>query len=170
MSFCFIGDKEAAPRLMEPKENKTNKTKTKKTKQKNHYPPDSHLWACYTTEACPQAGSSYPLLFLADVETRLRFLLYLQKHSDHAANTSPHQPIPLRYQPTLISWTLFPLNLIPRGVTGIYDAHHEMAELHHCFTELPKDAKRKHNAFLLGPSCMTMCVSGIKIEALFIIN
>ena len=49
MSFCFIGDKEAAPRQMEPEK--------KKKKQKNRDPPHSRLWACCTTEACPQAGS-----------------------------------------------------------------------------------------------------------------
>lgn len=163
MSFCFIGDKQAAPSQMEPEKNQANK-------QKNHYPLDSHLWACRTTEACPQAGSSYPLLFLADVETRLR-LSYTFRNTvimllaSHLTNPSP----------SVISqlWFLGPCShstLLHELLAFIYDAHHEMAELHHCFTELPKDAKRKHNAFLLGPSCVTMCVSGIKIEALFIIN
>lgn len=50
------------------------------------------------------------------------------------------------------------------------DPPREMTQLHHCFRELPEDAKRKLHSFLLGPSCVTMYASGIKIEALFIVN
>lgn len=46
----------------------------------------------------------------------------------------------------------------------------EMLGLHHCLKELLQDAKRKHNSFLLGPSCVTTSASGIKIEGLFIAN
>lgn len=93
----------------------------------------------------------------------------------------PPQTSLLHYKLTVISesiyrvlardpWTLLPLSLIPQGISSMCDAYHEVAELHHCFRELSENAKRKHNAFLLGPSCVTMCASGIKIAALFIVN
>lgn len=55
MSFCFIGDKEAAPSQMEP-EKKTKQTNRKTTTLQTHM---THGHA--STEACPQAGVSYTL-------------------------------------------------------------------------------------------------------------
>lgn len=68
--------------------------------------------------------------------------------------------------PTIDSWAL---SLNPQSSSWMA-VHHEMVGPHHCLRELLTDAKRKHNSFLLGPSCVTICASGIKIEALFIAN
>lgn len=50
------------------------------------------------------------------------------------------------------------------------EGRHDMLGPHHCLREILQDAKRKRHFFLLGPSCVTMCALGIKIEALFIAN
>lgn len=71
-----------------------------------------------------------------------------------------------------IDWTrvgrtcmsLFLFSLIPQGFTWMHGHSPWNSRARHCFRNLPKHAKRKHNSFLLGPSCVTMCASGIKIE------
>lgn len=112
MSFCFIGDKEAAPSQMEP-EKKPNKQTEKPLPSRLTFMGMQHNWSLSPGRV------QLPSSVLGWCWNQTSPLLHLQKHSDHAANTSPHQPIPLRYQPTLISWTLFPLNLTPQ-VIGIY--------------------------------------------------
>lgn len=106
MSFCFIGDKEAAPRQMEPE-----KKKKKNRKTATHH---THIYGhAAQLKPVPRQGP-YPLLFLTGIETRL--CLSHTFRNTVVMLLTPHQPIPLCYQPALISWTLFPLNLAPQGV------------------------------------------------------
>ena len=85
-----------------------------------------------------------------------------------------------RYKPTAIpDCTLSPGSTLrlcscpalpPKLLLGCMRVRHEKAEPQRGFSDLPKDAKRKGNAFPLGPSCVTTCAPGIKTEALFIVN